>query len=89
MATIYLKSPDEKTVVSIRGKNPEPDEYLMDKGYQQIEQAEFRRLKRRIMRSIDLTTIKQEVVDEGCEEENPYLLHGEELDRAIASLYRR
>jgi len=49
MTTIYFKSPDEKSVISLRGKDPKPDEFMVRDGYQQIDQNEFRRLKRRII----------------------------------------
>lgn len=50
MMTIYLKSPDERIVVSVRGKNPKMDDWHKRKGYVQIESKEFRRIKARILR---------------------------------------
>jgi hypothetical protein len=51
MTTIYLKSADEKTVVSIHGIEPCPDNYLM-LGYTVIEYGEFRRIKFKIHRNL-------------------------------------
>jgi len=51
MATIYLKSPDERTVVSLNNRRTEPKvpQFLIDRGYQKIDQNEFRKLKRRFI----------------------------------------
>ena len=46
MTTIYFKSPDEKTVLSLRGKDPKPG--IAPQEYIQITQIEFRRIKARI-----------------------------------------
>jgi hypothetical protein len=47
--TVYLKSQDEHTVVSIRGPvHVIPDDYYFSHGYQIIERPEFLRLRRRI-----------------------------------------
>lgn len=48
MTTIYLKSQDERTVTSLRGKNPQVPKFLIDEGYSQIDQKEFRKLLRKI-----------------------------------------
>lgn len=48
MTTIYLKSKDERTVTSLRGKNPQVPKFLIDEGYSQIDQKEFRKLLRKI-----------------------------------------
>lgn len=53
MTTIYLKSADEHSVVSIRasgGRTPQIPDYLADEGYQVIDPKEFRRLKAKIER---------------------------------------
>jgi len=50
MATIYLKSPDERVLISLRGKNPKMDDWHRKKGYVEIEPKEFRRIKTRILR---------------------------------------
>jgi len=51
MATIYLKSSDERTVVSLNNRRTEPKvpQFLIDRGYQKIDQNEFRKLKRRFI----------------------------------------
>jgi hypothetical protein len=53
MATIYMKSKDEKMVGSFRGKGaglPGRTRASLEKeGWVQIDQAEFRRLKARIL----------------------------------------
>ena len=51
MATIYLKSSDERTVVSLNNRHTEPKvpQFLIDRGYQKIDQNEFRKLKRRFI----------------------------------------
>lgn len=54
MTTIYLKSPDEKTVVSIRGTHPCPDDYLWD-GYTIVDYKEFRRVKYKIQHPKNVT----------------------------------
>jgi hypothetical protein len=54
MTTLYFKSPDEHTVTSLRGAHngmPQIPAWLGDKGYIQIEEPEFKKLKRQIMKS--------------------------------------
>ena len=52
MTTIYMKSKDEHTVMSIRGRDPVlPPQRLMDEGFTQITPKEFRRIKQRIERN--------------------------------------
>lgn len=50
MKTLHIKSKDERTVISIRGKNPQMDQWHIDKGYSEIDPKEFRRIKARILR---------------------------------------
>jgi hypothetical protein len=45
MTTIYLKSADEQTVVSLRGKNPTAEVAGLE-GFIQISKTEFFRLKK-------------------------------------------
>lgn len=52
MPVIYLKSSDERTVISIRGKNPRMEDWHRKKGYKKIEYAEFKKLRRRIQRGV-------------------------------------
>lgn len=60
MTTIYMKSPDERTVVSIHGRYPEPNENDLARGYVQIGQKEFIKLKRRIFGSLGVRKIRLE-----------------------------
>ena len=59
MTTIYFKSPDERTVVSLRGRNPKPDKFMVRDGYQQIDPNEFRRLKRRILYGLKSSKVEE------------------------------
>jgi hypothetical protein len=50
MTTIFLKSPDERTVTTITGRCPCADEYLSI-GYILIDAKEARKLRRKIANS--------------------------------------
>jgi|GEM_PF-2845056 len=66
MPTIYVKSPDERTVISIRGSNPTLDDWMKAKGYLQIDKNEFRRIKAHINRGSstrDLDAVEPKEVD--------------------------
>ena len=67
MPNIYLKSADERTVVKLSNPKVEPElpQYYLDKGYQVVDYAEFKKVRTKIQRRSHGAHLTPLALDEG------------------------